>query len=72
MTGGFKAFLSTVRSEPGFGLRLVSSMAFGFALLVTKGITALVIAVAAGLTIAFLVGYPYFRARGRIWGGSRR
>lgn len=68
----FTAFLRAVRSEPGFGLRVASTLAFGLGLLIAKGVVAVLLALAAAVGLGLAIGYPYFRARGRLLGGSRR
>ena len=67
----FRAFLRTANSEPGARLRLASIAAFGLALFLAKGLLAALITCAAGLAIGVAVGYPYFRQRGRLLGGSK-
>jgi len=68
----FRAFLRAAWEEPGRSLRLLSVLAFGLALGLRKGVIALVVALSAGAIIGCVVGYPYFRRRGRLLGGVRR
>lgn len=66
------AFLRAIRAEPGFGLRLIAAAAFALGLLLAKGFIAVLIALATGVALGVVIGYPYFRGRGRLLGGSRR
>jgi hypothetical protein len=67
----FRAFLRTANTEPGARLRLVSVAAFALSLFLTKGLVAVLIAGVAGFAIGVAIGYPYFRRRGRLLGGSK-
>jgi hypothetical protein len=68
----FVAFLRAARSEPGAALRLLSFAAFAVALFADRGIVAVLVAVGIGLTVGLAIGFPYFRWRGRLLGGSGR
>jgi hypothetical protein len=54
-------FLRAVRREPGFVSRVLATMFFGAALVVTKGFATGLFTVGVGIALGIAVAYPHFR-----------
>ena len=61
-----RAFTRAIRESPGFGLRVVSTLALTAALLLSKGWKPTLVAIGIGLLLMIGLGYPRFRRRGSI------
>lgn len=62
----FAAYLRTLRSGPGFAVRVGAAATFALALALSKGVRTLAVVVLVVVLVAALVIYPILR-----WHGSR-
>lgn len=60
----FAGYVSSLRSSPGFGVRVAAGAAFGLALILQKGFLVFLLAVLGVLALAVLVIYPLYRRHG--------
>ena len=67
-----RGFLRAIRTEPGFSLRVAAAVAFCSSLALMKGLVTAFVAVAAGVAIGLLIGFPFYRRRGYLPTGTRR
>jgi hypothetical protein len=60
----FTGYLRTLRSGPGFGVKVGAAAVFSLALLLEKGWRTLAVVVLVVLLVAVAVVYPIYRRRG--------
>ena len=68
----FRAFLRRAASEPGVKWKHAMVALLGLSLFLQRGLVTLVVAALAGAVISVAIGYPYYRRKGYLWGGSKR